>query len=200
MTSINLFGAGGHAKVVMDIIKAEDNRVSYLYDDAPNCGHISGIPVYKASEAHVEGPMIVCIGSCKARRLISERYDVAFASAIHPSAIISDSVSIGEGTVIMPGAVVNAETKIGRHCILNTNSSVDHECRIGDFVHIAPGCAISGNVTIGEGTWIGIGSCINQGIKIGRNSVIGAGSVVVKDIPDNVVAYGCPCRPIRQNE
>lgn len=200
MSTINLFGAGGHAKVVMDILHSQGHRVGCLYDDAPHCDNVHGVPVFKASEVSVRGPMIVCIGACKAREIISLRYGVGFATAIHPSAIVSDSVTIGEGSVVMPGAIINVDTKIGRHCIINTNSSVDHECLIGNFVHVAPGCAISGNVTIGDGSWIGIGTCINQGIHIGKNCIIGAGSVVVKDIPDNVVAYGCPCRPVRRNE
>ncbi len=55
-------------------------------------------------------------------------------------------------------------------------------------------------IEIGDGTWIGGGTTINPGVKIGKNSVIGAGSVVTKDIPDNVVAVGNPCRVIREIE
>lgn len=191
---INLFGASGHAKVVMDIIAAQGDDVGCLFDDNPHCREIHGKQVFRPTDKTVEGPLIISIGSCKVRKLVSERYPVAFATAIHPSAIISASASIGEGSVVMPGVVVNADTRIGRHCIINTNSSVDHECDIADFVHIAPGCAISGNVSIGECSWIGVGSCIRNGIRIGKNCIIGAGSVVVKDLPDNVVAYGNPCR------
>lgn len=69
---------------------------------------------------------------------------------------------------------------------------------IGDYCHIAPGVNISGDNRIGEGAWVGVGSCVIQGIHIGKNSFIGAGSVVVKDIPDEVLAYGCPCRVVRK--
>ena len=71
---------------------------------------------------------------------------------------------------------------------------------IGDYCHIAPGVNISGDTHIGEGTWVGVGSCVIQCLYIGKNCFIGAGSVVVKDLPDNVVAYGNPCRIIKNNE
>ncbi len=199
MATINLFGASGHAKVVMDVITAQGNSVGCLYDDNPHGTKIQGKLINKASESIVSGPMIISIGSCQVRKLIAERYNVEYATAIHPKSIISASAKVGIGTVIMPGTIINADVKIGRHCIINTKASIDHECQIGDYVHIAPGVTISGNVEVGECSWIGVGACIKQGIKIGRNCMIGAGAVVVKDIPDNVVAYGNPCHIIKSN-
>ncbi|MCM1291321.1 MAG: acetyltransferase [Prevotella sp.] len=196
---MNLFGASGHAKVVMDIIVAQGDDVGYLYDDNPHCTELHGRPVIKATENDIVGPMIISIGSCQVRKLIAERYNVSYATAIHPKSIISDSVAIGIGSVVMPGAIINSDVKIGRHCIINTKSSVDHECQIGDFVHIAPGATLSGNVEVGECSWIGVGACVKQGIKIGKNCMIGAGAVVVKDIPDNSTAYGNPAIIINKN-
>lgn len=199
MATINLFGASGHAKVVMDIIAAQGDEVGCLYDDNPHCSDIHHRQVYKATEHDIEGPMIISIGSCKVRKLIAERYNVKFATAIHPKSIVSYSVNIGEGTVIMPGAIINADVKVGTHCIINTKASIDHECIIGDFVHIAPGATLSGNVAVGECSWIGVAACVKQGIKIGKNCLIGAGAVVVKDIPDNSTAYGNPARIVGSN-
>lgn len=54
-------------------------------------------------------------------------------------------------------------------------------------------------VIIGDNVWIGGGVIILPGVTIGNNVVIGAGSVVTKDIPDNKIAYGNPCRIIRDN-
>ncbi len=199
MATINLFGASGHAKVIMDIIKAQGDKVGCLYDDNPHCAEIHGKPVYKAGNMEVTGPMIISIGSCLIRKLISERYHMEYVAAIHPKSVISDSARIGVGTVVMPGAIINADVVIGRHCIINTKASVDHECRIGDFIHIAPGATLSGNVEVGECSWIGVGACVKQGIKIGKNCMIGAGAVVIKDIPDNSTAYGNPARIIINN-
>ena len=54
------------------------------------------------------------------------------------------------------------------------------------------------DVYIGENVWIGAGVIVVPGVHIGKNSVIGAGSIVTKDIPENVVAVGNPCRVLRE--
>ncbi len=198
MATINLFGASGHAKVIIDIVKAQGDDVGRLYDDAPHCSEIHGYPVDKASDSGVVGPMIISIGSNRVRKMIAERFNVKYAKALHPQSIISPSATIGDGTVVMQNALVQADANIGRHCIINSGASVDHECRIGDFVHISPHATLCGNVHVGEGTWIGAGATVIPGIKIGKWCTIGAGSVVVKDVPDGVTAYGNPCR-IKKN-
>ena len=62
----------------------------------------------------------------------------------------------------------------------------------------AKGLQYNKDVYIGENTWIGAGVIIVPGVRIGKNSVIGGGSVVTKDIPDNVIAVGNPCRVLRE--
>ena len=169
-------------------------------DDNPNVNECGGRPVMH--DATGLSPMIVSIGVNRIRKMIVERLkannpDIKFATAIHPSAVISPSAKIGEGTVVMAGAVINADAVIGNHCIVNTGATVDHDCKIGDYCHIAPGVNISGATHVGEGTWVGVGSCVIQCLNIGKNCMIGAGSVVVKDIPDNVTAFGCPAKVIK---
>lgn len=193
----SLYGASGHAKVVMDILESNGYKIECVFDDNPSNHSFRGIDVLHAYNG--VSPMIVTIGDCSIRRMIVERLDCQFVSAIHPSAIISPSVYIGIGTAVMQGVVIQADATIGNHCIINTQSSVGHDCQIGDFVHIASGATVCGSTKIGAGTWLGAGSVVKQGIKIGRDCMIGAGSVVVKDIPDKVVAYGNPCKIIKQN-
>ncbi len=190
--SVSLYGASGHAKVVMDIVEASGLHVCDVFDDNVANTHFLGIEVKHVYDG--ASPMIVTIGDCNIRRRIVERLNCHFLSAIHPTAIISPSVKIGVGTVVMQGVVIQADATIGNHCIVNTQSSVGHDCRIGDFVHIASGATVCGGTEIGEGTWLGAGSVVKQGIKIGKNCMIGAGSVVVRDIPDGVTAFGNPAR------
>lgn len=187
-----LYGASGHAKVIIDIIKAQGGVVEGLVDDNPNLKELGGIPVLH--DVTGLSPFIISIGNCKVRKMIVERLNCEFATAIHPTAIISPTATIGEGTVVMQGAIIQAEVQIGKHCIINTKASIDHECVIGDYVHIAPGCTICGDVHVGEGTWIGVGTTIIQGVHVGKNCFIGAGSVIVKDIPENCKAYGITCK------
>lgn len=123
-----------------------------------------------------------------------------FLSIIHSSSQISNTSVIGNGSLINSLVSIAAHTKLGKFVSVNRNSSIGHHTNIYDFVTINPGVNIAGNVVIGEKTLIGMGANIIDGIKIGSNTVIGAGSVVTKDIPDNVVAYGNPCKIIRYNE
>ena len=190
-----LYGASGHAKVIIDILRANGETIDGLYDDNENIHQLLGYPVFKVDG--VKGPLIVSIGNNRIRRDIAERLPVSFGVAIHPSAIISEEAEIGDGSVVMQGAVVQSCSVIGKHCIINTGASVDHECVVGNYAHISPHCTLCGNVHVGEGTWIGAGSVIIPGVKIGKWSVIGAGSVVTKDIPDNVLAVGNRCRVIK---
>lgn len=194
MEKINLFGASGHGKVIMDIIEAGGRHTGCFYDDNPKEGSMNGVGVYKAADSEIEGPLIVSIGSNEMRKQVVDRLNVAFATAVHPTAVVSPSAAIADGTAVMQAAVIQADARIGRHCIINTAASVDHDCCIDDYVHIAPRATLCGNVKVGEGTLIGSGSVIVPGVRIGRWSIVGAGSVVVRDIPDGVIAYGNPCR------
>lgn len=206
MANVYLFGASGHGKVIKDILNANGRKVEAFVDDNLLVNECAGSKVLHDAEGL--SPMIVSIGVNKMRRIVVDRlmananadgHSLEFATAIHPSAIISPSAKIGEGSVVMAGAVINADAVIGKHCIVNTGATVDHDCVIGDYCHIAPGANISGGTHIGEGTWIGVGSCVIQCLNIGKDCMIGAGSVVVKDIPDGVTAYGNPCRMKEQN-
>lgn len=193
-----LFGASGHGKVIKEIIEANGGEVDAFVDDNPNVNELCGKKVLH-SETELS-PMIVSIGANCIRKKVVEKLHCKFGIAIHPTAVVSPSAKIGEGTVVMAGAVINADAVIGKHCIINTGASVDHECVVGDYCHIAPGVNISGDTHIDEGTWIGVGSCVIQGLHIGKNCYIGAGSVVIKDIPNNVLAFGSPCKVVRKIE
>ena len=199
MAIINLFGASGHAKVIMDIIEAQGDSVGVLYDDAPHFDSIHGHSVVSASLAHPIGPLIISIGSNAARYAIANRLKVEFATAIHPSAIVAPSAMVGNGSVVMQGAIIQADTAIGRHCIINSSASVDHECSIADFVHISPHATLCGNVSVGIGSWVGAGATIIPGITIGRHCIIGAGATVIRNIPDGAIAVGSPAKIIKYN-
>ena len=200
MATINIFGASGHGRVILDIVRASGHTPGCFYDDAPRCEQLDGVPVAAASPGNVCGPLVVAVGSNSARRAIASRYAGAgFATIVHPSAIVSPSASLGQGTVVMQGAIVQAAVRTGEHCIINTSASVDHECRLGDYVHISPHATLCGNVKVGDGSWIGAAAVVIPGITIGRGCTIGAGSVVVRDIPDGATAYGNPCRVVKIN-
>ncbi|GHT36668.1 acetyltransferase [Bacteroidia bacterium] len=190
-----LYGASGHAKVILEILESNNIPLEALFDDNDSIKALFDYPVLPAEE--VKGPLIISIGSNRIRQKIAASLNLEFETAIHPSAIISDRAKIGEGTVIMQGTIIQTCAEIGKHCIINTGASVDHECVIEDFVHLSPHTTLCGNVKVGEGSWIGAGTVIIPRVEIGKWCVIGAGSVVTKNIPDGVLAAGNRCKIIK---
>ena len=189
MKKIIIIGAGGHAKVIADIIKSNgDELVGFLDDDETK-------PVLGKVEDYAEYPDCCFIGNTKIRKKLSN-LPVKWHTAIHPSAVISDSVTIAEGTVVMPNAVINSDTKIGRHCIINTSAVVEHDNVIGDYAHISAGAKLGGTVTIGNSTWVDMGAVVKNNIKITDNVIVSAGAVVINDIPESAIYTGMPASKI----
>ena len=190
-----LYGASGHAKVVIDILEANNVSIDYIVDDDCRISELLGYDV--RHDCCMFDEVLVAIGACQQRKKIVESIRAyKFPIAIHPSAIISPRARINDGTVIMQGAIVQSCTSIGKHCVVNTGASVGHDVTLADYVHIAPRAVVTGNVKIGECSWIGAGAVIRQGIKIGSNCMIGAGAVVVKDVADGDTVVGNPARCI----
>ncbi len=197
-----LYGASGHSKVIIDIIRASGKKMlEGLYDDNPMISEISGISVNNDSSIlEKDTEWIISIGNNAVRKKIADKVKRTFVSAIHPDAIISPSSNIEEGTVVMARVVINADSNIGKHCIINSGAIIEHDCVLNDYVHISPNVALAGNVFVGEGSHIGIGACVIQGTRIGKWVTIGAGSVVINDIPDYAVVVGVPGRVIKYNQ
>ena len=207
-----IFGASGHGKVVSDAAR----RASWMVlgfgdDDAAKIGlKVCGCPVIAGSLSETvrvargsAADIVVAVGNNEARRRIHENLvaqGVPLATVIHPDAVISETASIGAGSVVFAGVIVNADARVGDNVILNTGAIIEHDNVIGDHAHISPGATLGGTVSVGEETHVGIGATIKNNLSIGARSIVGAGAVVVANIPDDVVAYGCPARVKRSNE
>lgn len=202
MNSLILYGAGGHAKVIYDIILSNDMLLEYLVDDNPPADFFHHLDIYKPSEELLKNhKIIVAIGDANAReKVVSNIKDLCeFETLIHRSAFVSRFSELGEGTVVMPQVCVNAEVKIGNHCIINTASVIEHDCILEDYVHISPSVTLAGNIRIKKRAQIGIGSRIIPGITIGEDAIVGAGAVIVKDVPDGATVVGNPGKIIKVN-
>jgi len=207
-----IWGAGGHAEVVADIIQLDGKyRVSGFLDDAnPQrwgtsfCG--ATILGGEAALCDIRNRgirhLILAFGNNAARLVRAElatSKGFALATARHHRATIASNVRIGPGTVVAAGAVINPSASIGRNVIINTSASVDHGCIIADGVHVCPGVHLAGNVQVDRAAWVGIGATVKEGIRIGAGATIGAGSVVVRDVPPGALPFGIPARVIKEN-
>jgi len=176
-----LYGAGGHARVIIDIILSSTNyTIEGIYDDFTSEKLIHGITLLDTLPKH-KNNLIISVGNNRTRKKISQSLTANYLTAIHHKAVISKlDVIIGEGTVVMSNAVINPNSKIGKHCIINTAAIVEHDCTIEDYAHISPNATLAGNVIVGEGTQVGLGANVIPGIKIGKWCIIGAGSTVIE--------------------
>ena len=208
MKQIILFGAGGHAAVIIDILKAQilagsSFEIKGFLDDS-NKKEWMGYPVLgtisSALSFHDEETFfIIAIGNNSVREAIQHQYGMLnFMTAIHPTAIIGSNVVIDDGTVVMPRVVINANSEVGRHVILNTASVVEHDNVINDYVHLSPGATLCGAVEVGAKSHIGANATVIQGISIGEHCIIGAGSTVIDHIPQSSVAVGSPAKVIKK--
>lgn len=119
---------------------------------------------------------------------------------IHPDAIVSKDAKLGKGILIECGCLITPEPTICDNVVINTGSQVNHDNYISKHVYIASGVLLSGGVMIGENTLIDDGVIVTLGKTVGCNCIIGAGAVVTKNIKDRSIAYGAPCKVIREND
>jgi sugar O-acyltransferase (sialic acid O-acetyltransferase NeuD family) len=205
-------GAGGHAKVVIEILRLRgEYEVVELLDikrelwgstvaDVAVTGDDSLLPALTARGIRHVFIGVGTVGDTAPRKRL---YSLACSQgctvidAIHPAALVSSTARYGRGVTIMGGAVVNSCACLGNNVIVNTGAIIEHDCWIGDHVHVATGARMSSTVHVGEGSHIGVGATIRQCIRIGSNSIVGAGAVVVSDVPDGVVVVGVPARILR---
>src|SRR5574344_1020410 len=110
-----LYGASGHAKVIIDILKSQGVTVDGLVDDNESINELMSIPV--VHQRLDLSPMIISIGDNYTRMCVKEKLVCEFGTAVAPTAVVSDSAKIGEGTVVMQNATIQSCAKIGKHCI-----------------------------------------------------------------------------------
>lgn len=159
MHTFVIYGTGGHARVVKDLVELNGGRVSGYFDDQ------SADACYDTTK-FAGDDLIIAIGNNHVRQKISENVHHQFGTLIHPHAIVASDVQVGEGTVILAGAVVQANAKIGRHVIVNASACIDHDAVIEDYVHISPFAYIGGGAVIRSGVLIKPGEIILRNTEV----------------------------------
>ena len=207
-STIVVVGAGGHAKVCIELLRAMGQTVAWCVGGEDSPDTCLGVPVCKGDH-HLEAlraegyaRAFVALGANRLRQRLCDRLlelGYELVNAISPAACVSPTARLGRGVAIMAGAVVNADTSVGDASIINTGATVDHDGVIGTAVHIAPQCALAGTVRVGDTAFLGIGTKVIPGCTIGEGAITGAGSVVVSDIEPGVTAVGVPARIIKRH-
>jgi UDP-perosamine 4-acetyltransferase len=206
-------GAGGHAKVIIEILRLDTRyKIIGLLDINKDLQStiLFGLPVLgnddKLESLVQKGVQHFFVGLGSVGSLHPRRNLYQFALAhtmqpvnvIHPTAVVAPSASIAPGVSIMPLAIVNTAAKIGENVLINSGAIVEHDCVLHNHIHIATGAKLASTVKIEDNVHIGAGAVIKQCITIGQNSIVGAGAVVLKDVPPNVVVAGVPAKIIQE--
>lgn len=205
-----VIGGGGHAKVVIGILRKLKRHRILGYTDLKDNGALLGVP-YLGSDRELaalaaERNKVNAVLAVGQVGLGDHRYELwtrlhslalFFPLIVSPDAIVNEEVSGGEGAVVMDGAVINSGANIGRGAIVNTNSTIEHDVVLEDWVHVAPGATISGGVTVGRFSMIGAGATVIEGRKIAAGCMVGAGATVVRDLTEPGVYVGSPARRIK---
>jgi sugar O-acyltransferase (sialic acid O-acetyltransferase NeuD family) len=204
-----VIGGGGHAKVVLSILRKFPERRILGYTDMTDRGVILGAPYLgsdhdlasRAASGGFDGVLGVGqVGTGQKRRAIwSELRELAldFPPLISPHAVLNLEGMVGEASVVMDGAIIASGASLGRGVIANTNCTVEHDSLVSDWAHIGPGATLSGGVTVGRFSMIGAGATVIEGIKIAESCLVGAGATVVNDLTEAGVYAGCPARRIK---
>ncbi len=178
----------------------DDDKTNSSFLSLPVLGNLENIESIKKNHHVTHG--IVTIGDNKIRSkkivaLIEE--DIKILTAVHPQSFTDNVMEIGLGTIIEMGAFIHPETIVGKGCFICSGSIIAHNSVVEDYALIAGGVVFGSRVKIGRFSLIGVGVNISPYISIGKNVIVGTGSVVIKNLPDNVIAAGVPAKILREN-
>ena len=204
-----IWGAGGHAKVVADILMKIGYVIWGLIDEHDALPRKASFAETSVLGDATELPKARAAGVCYGivgfgnnfRRMSATEVlgslGFTVVKAIHPSAVLAMDTTVGVGSTIAAGVVIGPSTLIGKSVIVNTRASIDHDCVFDDGAQAGPGVSIAGHVKVGSAAFIGIGATVIERKRIGAGAIVAAGSVVIDDVPEGVLVAGVPARIIR---
>jgi len=145
---------------------------------------------------------VIATGEPTVRKELLENLNLSgiqLATLVDDSAVISETAKIGAGAIIFPGCFVSSRATIGRNVAIIAGSTIGHDTAFGENCVVSGQVNIGGGCSIGSESYIGMGTQIKERTRVGKSVIVGMGSVVFSDIPNEIIALGNPCRPIRPN-
>lgn len=211
MNEIVIFGAGGHAREVAQIVRdinaqtpARWSLLGFIADaivpEVPS--QALPLPLLGGIEwlvLHPKVHVVIAIGDPVARqavaqRLVQQQAGLQFATLVHPNAWLADHVTLGKGSVVFARVGINVNASVGQHASINLGCTISHDCVLADFVSLGPGVHMAGGCTVGEGSDIGTAVSMRPRSRVGAHCFVGAGAAVVHNLPDGCKAVGVPAR------
>lgn len=200
---IVLYGAGGHGKQIVDLLKySHQLELIGILDDVKEAGsELMGVPILGGYELLYELSMrgvrqavngIGGITDPAQRKACFDRLQAAGFTCppiVHPTAVVEPSARIREGAQVFALAYVGSECEVGIGCLINYGAILSHDCILGERVNISPGAMLAGGVRVGEGARIGMGVTININLTIGSGALVGNGATVKADVPAGMVIH-----------
>lgn len=194
-----VYGAGGHAKVVLDALQCRGEHVRLFDDDQMRIDEeLLGVRIERVTSLSELPPIgHLAIGDNEVRERLLDELTCRgknWFSVIHPDNTIAASAQLIAGVFVAARAVVGPNVYVATATIINHGAIVDHDCSLGRCCHIGPNATLGGGVTLGNRVFVGSGSVLLPGISIGDNARIGSGAVVTRDVPANTTVIGIPAR------
>lgn len=189
-----IFGCGGHARAVLDVIvyNGEYDDIVFVHENAKANEKILNFPVLSNYGNIKNEKVFVAIGDNSTRKYLCEKYYNNLISIISKNAYIGQDVEIGKGVFVGHNTYIGIFTIVEDFCIVNTGSLVEHECVIGKVSFIGPNATLCGRVRLGQNVFVGAGTTIIEKILVGNNIVIGAGNVVLHHLSEEGIYVGIP--------
>ncbi|QXH48304.1 NeuD/PglB/VioB family sugar acetyltransferase [Pseudomonas xanthosomatis] len=201
-----LLGAGGHARVVRDVIglrgltpvgvSAPELAKGIAWHGLVAVGDDDAVLQMGGQQVLLANGIGVIPGQA-VRVRVHQRFQAQgfrFVTLVHPSAVLAACVELGEGVQVMAGAVIQPGSRIADGVVVNTGALVDHECHIEQHAFIGPGATLCGQVRVEARAFIGAGAVVLPGVTVKRNTVVGAGAVVVCTVEAGTTVVGNPAR------
>lgn len=199
--SLLIYGGGGHAKSLIDLMRAcggiliagiVDDRLPAGRDvlEVPVLGRGDRLAEYSRRGLHLAVNAVGGIGDIAPRLAVFDKLCAAHFTCptlIHPRAYVESSAAVGDGCQVFFNAYVGSDTRVGFGCIVNTGAILSHDCVLGDYVNISPGAILAGAVIVEERTLVGMGVTVNLGVHIGAGARIGNSAVIKSDVPANAI-------------